>query len=58
MLGELVHATIGVGLLSVVVSVIYLGFTDLPLAPFLFGVIIGFPLGVSLLTFSAPRRQR
>ena len=58
MLAEVVHATIAVLLLSVVVSAIYLGFTDLPLAPFLIGEAVGMPAGITLLTLASPRRRR
>ena len=58
MLAEFLHATLAVLLLSVVVAGIYLGFTDLPLAPFLIGQAIGMPAGIALLTFSSPRRGR
>jgi hypothetical protein len=58
MLAELLHATLAVLLLSVVVAGIYLGFTDLPLTPFLVGEVIGMPAGITLLTLSAPRRTR
>ena len=58
MLAELVHATIAVLLLSVLVSVIYMGFTDLPLAPFLVGAAVGMPAGITILTLTSPRRQR
>jgi hypothetical protein len=57
MFAELVHATIAVILLSVVVSAIYLGFTDLPLAPFLIGAAVGMPTGIAILTLSSPRRR-
>jgi hypothetical protein len=58
MLAEFIHATVAVLLLSAVVSAIYLGFTDLPLAPFLIGEAIGMPAGITLLTLSSPRRGR
>ncbi|MGH2587643.1 MAG: hypothetical protein ACRDJE_22210 [Dehalococcoidia bacterium] len=57
MLAELVHATIAVGLLSILVAAIYLTFTDLPLAPFLLGEVIGMPAGITLLTLASPRRR-
>jgi hypothetical protein len=57
MLGDLLHATVSVMLLTVVVSAVYFTFTDLPLAPFLIGEAIGFPTGVALLTLSSPRRR-
>lgn len=57
MLAELMHATLAVALLTMVVSIIYLGFTDLPLAPFLVGEAIGAPAGVTLLTLTSPRRR-
>ncbi len=57
MLAELLHATVAVLLLSVVVSIIYLGFTDLPLAPFLVGELVGMPTGIAILTLSSPRRR-
>jgi hypothetical protein len=57
MLAELVHATIAAVLLSLVVSAIYLWFTDLPLAPFLIGGAVGMPTGIALLTLSSPRRR-
>ena len=58
MLEELLHATVAVCLLSALVAAIYLGFTDLPLAPFLVGELIGMPAGITLLTLTAPRRGR
>jgi hypothetical protein len=58
MLAELVHATVAVCLLSILVAAIYLTFTDLPLAPFLFGEAIGMPTGVTILTLTSPRRSR
>jgi len=57
MLEELLHATVAVLLLSAVVSAIYLGFTDLPLAPFLLGEAVGMPSGIVLLTLASPRRR-
>ena len=57
MLAEFAHATIAVLLLSLVVSAIYIGFTDLPLAPFLIGEAVGMPTGIALLTLSSPRRR-
>jgi hypothetical protein len=56
MLAELVHATLAVCLLSAVVSGIYLGFTDLPVEPFLFGAALGMPTGITLLVITSPRR--
>lgn len=58
MLADLLHATIAVCLLSLVVSLMYLNFTDLPLEPFLFGEAIGMPMGITLLTLASPRRDR
>lgn len=57
MLGELLHATVAVLLLTVVIAAVYLTFTDLPLAPFLVGEAIGLPAGITLLTLTAPRRR-
>ena len=57
MLEELLHATVAVLLLSAVVSAIFLGFTDLPLAPFLLGEAVGMPSGIVLLTLASPRRR-
>lgn len=57
MLAELAHATLAVALLTLVVAILYLGFTDLPLAPFLVGEAIGAPAGVTLLTLTSPRRR-
>jgi hypothetical protein len=57
MLAEIFHATLGVCLLSAVVSGIYLGFTDLPVQPFLFGAALGMPTGIALLVITSPRRR-
>lgn len=57
MLAELLHATIAVAVLTCFVAVVYLTFTDLPLAPFLVGEAIGMPLGIVVLTFASPRRR-
>lgn len=57
MLGDLLHATVAVLLLTVVIAAIYLTFTDLPLAPFLIGEAIGLPAGITLLTLTSPRRR-
>ena len=57
MLGDLLHATVAVLLLTVVIAAVYLTFTDLPLAPFLFGEAIGLPAGITLLTLTSPRRR-
>lgn len=57
MLEELWHATLAVGLLTLLVSAIYLGLTDLPLAPFLYGEAIGVPTGIAILTLTSPRRR-
>ncbi len=58
MLTELLHACLAVALLTLLVSAIYIGLTDLPLAPFLFGEAIGAPTGIVLLALSSPRRHR
>jgi hypothetical protein len=57
MLGDLLHATVAVLLLTVVIAAVYLTFTDLPLAPFLIGEAIGLPAGITLLTLTSPRRR-
>ena len=57
LLEEFVHASIGVLALTVVVSLIYIGLTDLPLAPFLWGELIGIPSGIALLTLASPKRR-
>lgn len=57
-LAELWHAFIGVMLLTLLVSAIYIFLTDLPLAPFLLGEAIGAPTGMILLALSSPRRHR
>ena len=44
--------------LTALVSLIWLGLTDLPLAPLLFGELIGAPTGIILLALSSPRRRR
>lgn len=54
---ELLHAAVAVILLSLVVSAIYVGFTDLPLAPFLVGEALGMPTGIAILTLASPRRR-
>ena len=56
MLAELMHAIVAVCLLSLVVSVIYIGFTDLPLAPFLVGEAMGMPAGITILVLTSPKR--
>ena len=58
MLEELLHASLAVAALTVLVSLIYIGLTDLPLAPFLIGEAIGAPTGIVLLTLSSPQRRR
>jgi hypothetical protein len=58
MLAEFGHAFLSVMALTVVVSGIYFLFTDLPIAPFLYGWAIGAPAGMALLTFASPRRHR
>jgi hypothetical protein len=58
MWAELAHATISVALLAALVTGIYLLFTDLPVEPFLFGVLLGMPVGIAILTFTSPRRDR
>lgn len=58
MLGEFLHAFVSVMALTLVVSAIYIFFTDLPIAPFLYGWAIGAPAGMALLTFASPRRHR
>lgn len=58
LLDELFHACIGIGALTLVVAAIYIGLTDLPLAPFLIGEAIGAPTGIVMLTLASPRRRR
>ena len=58
MLAEIFHATLAVALLSLLVSAIYVSFTDLPLAPFLLGGALGMPAGIILLVLASPRRSR
>jgi hypothetical protein len=58
MLAELWHAFLAVMALTVLVTIIYIGLTDLPLAPFLLGEAIGAPTGIALLALSSPRRHR
>lgn len=58
MLEELAHAFLAVMALTVLVSAIYIGFTDLPLAPFLLGEAIGAPTAIITLALSSPRRRR
>ena len=58
MLEELAHACIAVMALTVLVSLIWLSLTDLPIAPLLFGELMGAPTGIILLALSSPRRRR
>lgn len=57
MLAEVFHATLSVSLLALFVGAIWVGFTDLPLAPLLVGEAMGFPAGVALLVLSSPRHH-
>ena len=57
MLEEILHALLAVSALTVVVSLIYVGLTDLPLAPFLLGEAVALPAGVVLLALASPRRR-
>lgn len=58
MLEELWNALLAVAALTILVSAIYIGLTDLPLAPFLLGEAIAAPSGVVLLALGSPRRRR
>lgn len=58
LLDELWHAFLAIAALTVVISAIYIGLTDLPLAPFLIGEAIGAPTGIVMLTLASPRRQQ
>jgi hypothetical protein len=58
MIEELWHASLAVGALTVLVTVLCLTLTDLPLASILFGEAIGAPTGIAVLTLTSPRRRR
>jgi hypothetical protein len=58
MLEEMWHASLAIGLLTVLILVLCLTLTDLPLGSILFGEAIGAPTGIAMLTLTSPRRRR